>query len=86
MIRIKILVQAHLQSPAILGGTHMAAMGKPATAVRKQARPISERTCYDERGQGQFALLADGRRKRDHFFVSSFDAVFSGVALFHAFL
>jgi len=63
MIRIKILVQAHLQSPAILGGTHMAAMGKPATAVRKQARPISERTCYDERGQGQFALLADGRRK-----------------------
>src|SRR6267143_6210343 len=62
MIWIKILVQAHLQSPAILGGTHMAAMRK-AARVGKQARPISERTCYDERGQGQFALLADGRRK-----------------------
>ena len=60
----------------------MAAMGKAAGVGRKQARPISERTCYDERGQGQFALLADGRRKRNHFFVSSFDAVFSGVLFF----
>ena len=60
----------------------MAAMGK-AARVRPQAGPCyRERTCYDERGQGQFALLADGRRKRDHFLVSSFDAVFSGVLFF----
>jgi hypothetical protein len=64
----------------------MAAMGKAAGVGRKQARPISERTCYGERKQGRCALLADGRRKRDHFLVSSFDAVFSGLALFHAFL
>src|SRR5258708_1792224 len=38
MVRMKIFVQAHLQSPVILGGTHMAA--KEGTAAdRKQARP-----------------------------------------------
>jgi hypothetical protein len=84
MIQMKIFVQAHLQSPAILGGTHMAAMGK--AAVGRRPVPISERTCSDERGQGQFALLADGRRKRDHFFISSFDTLFSGLALFQALL
>jgi len=58
-----------------------------AAAGRQQARPISERTCYDERGRGWFVLLADGRRKRDHFFVSSSDAVFSSaLALFHVLL
>src|SRR5258706_2621737 len=42
-IPIKILVQAHFQSPAILGGTHMAAIGK-AARVRPQAGPSYQRT------------------------------------------
>jgi hypothetical protein len=63
----------------------MAAMGKALGVGRKQARPTGDGPATATR-TGRCALLADGRRKRDHFFVSSFDAVFGGLALFHAFL
>jgi hypothetical protein len=51
--------------------------GRRRTASRPA--PISERACSDERGRARFALLADGRKKRDHSIVSSSDADFTGL-------
>jgi hypothetical protein len=63
----------------------MVAMARRQAASRPA--PIGERACSDERGRARFALLADGRRKRDHSFVSSSDAVFTGgLALIRVFL
>ena len=64
----------------------MVAMGK-AARIRPQAGPSYQRTDLLRRTRtGAICPARRWTKKRDHFFVSSFDAVFSGVPLFHAFL
>ncbi len=58
----------------------MVAMGK-AARVRPQAGPSYQRTDLLRRTRtGAICPARRWTKKRDHFFVSSFDAVFSGVS------